>query len=81
MPVIPAPVVSKPGTFTTEAELKTDELMDLGDSLGEVLKAAVPNTLKLTVRIELAGEPKASEARLKAINAILAKVKKGLELK
>jgi hypothetical protein len=30
----------------------------------------VPNTLKLNVRIELGGEPKASEAKLKAINAI-----------
>ncbi len=81
VPVTPPPVVTKPGTFTAEAELKTDELMDLGDSLGEVLKTAVPNTLKLNVRIELGGEPKASEAKLKAINAILAKVKKGLELR
>jgi len=81
VPVTPPPVVTKPGTFTAEGELKTDELMDLGDSLGEVLKTAVPNTLKLSVRIELGGEPKASEAKLKAINAILAKVKKGLELK
>ena len=81
VPVMPPPVVTKPGTFTAEAELKTDELMDLSDSLGEVLKAAVPNTLKLSVRIELGGEPKASEAKLKAINAILAKVKKGLELR
>jgi hypothetical protein len=81
VPATPAPVVAKPGTFAAEAEVKTDELMDLGDSLGEVLKAAVPNTLKLSVRIELGGEPKASEAKVKAINAILAKVKKGLELK
>ena len=81
VPVTPPPVVTKPGTFTAEAELKTDELMDLGDSLGEVLKTAVPNTLKLSVWIELGGEPKASEAKLKAINTILAKVKKGLELK
>ena len=81
VPPTPLPVVTKPGTFTAEAEVKTDELMDLGDSLGEVLKAAVPNTLKLSVRIELGGEPKASESKVKAINAILAKVKKGLELK
>ncbi len=81
VPATPRLVMPKPGIFTAEAELKTDELMDLGDSLGEVLKAAVPNTLKLNVRIELGGEPKASEARVKAINAILAKVKKGLELK
>ena len=81
VPPTPLPVVTKPGTFTAEAEVKTDELMDLGDSLGEVLKAAVPNTLKLNVRIELSGEPKATEAKVKAINAILAKVKKGLELK
>lgn len=81
VPPTPPPVVMKPGTFASEAELKTDELMNLGDCLGEVLKAAVPNTLKLSVRIELGGEPKASEAKLKAVNAILAKVKKGLELK
>ena len=81
VPSTPTPVVTKPGTFTAEGEVQSQELMDLADSLGEVLKAAVPNTLKLNVRIELGGEPKASEAKVKAINAILAKVKKGLELK
>ncbi len=81
VPVTPPPVVTKPGTFTAEGEVQSRELMDLADSLGEVLKAAVPNTLKLNVRIELGGHPRASEAKLKAINAILAKVKKGLELK
>jgi hypothetical protein len=50
-------------------------------ALGEVLKAAVPNVVRLHVRIELGGEPKAGEAELKAMNAILGKVKKGLELK
>jgi len=77
----PLPPPPKPGTFMGEAELQSQELMDLADSLGEVLKASVPNTLKLNLRIELGGEPKASEAKLKAINTILTKVKKGLELK
>lgn len=77
----PLPPPPKPGTFIGETELQSQELMDLADSLGEVLKASVPNTLKLNVRIELSGEPRANEAKLKAINAILAKVKKGLELK
>lgn len=81
VPVTPPPVVTKPGTFTAEADMQSQELMDLADSLGEVLKAAVPNTLKLNVRIELGGEPKPSEAKLKAINAILVKVTKSLELK
>lgn len=81
VPATPPPVVTKPGTFTAEGEVQSQELMDLADSLGEVLKAAVPNTLKLNVRIELGGEPKASEAKVKAINTILAKVKRGLELK
>jgi len=80
-PVTPTPVVITPGTFTAETEVQSQELMDLADSLGEVLKAAVPNTLKLNVRIELGGEPKPSDAKLQAINAILAKVKKGMELK
>ncbi len=81
VPVTPPPVVSKPGIFTAEGEIQSQEFMDLADSLGEVLKAAVPNTLRLNVRIELGGEPKASESKVKAINALLAKVKKGLELK
>jgi hypothetical protein len=81
VPATPPPMVTKPGTFTAEGEVQSQELMDLADSLGEVLKAAVPNTLKLYVRIELRGEPKASEPKVKAINAILAKVKKGLELR
>jgi hypothetical protein len=45
--------------------------MDLGDSMGEVLKTAVPNTLKLSARIELGGDPRASEAKVKAINTVL----------
>ena len=81
VPATTPPVVPKPGTFTAEAELKADELMDLADSLGEVLKTAVPNTLKLSVRIELRGEPKASEAKVKAINAVLSQVAPGLALK
>ncbi|NLH73611.1 MAG: ATP-binding protein [Verrucomicrobia bacterium] len=81
VPVTPPPSVNRPGTFTLEDEMEPQELMDLADSLGQLLKAAVPNTLKLRVRIELSGEPKAGEAKLKAINAILAKVKKGLELR
>ncbi|MGC8990162.1 MAG: hypothetical protein ACP5MD_08580, partial [Verrucomicrobiia bacterium] len=75
------PFMTKPGTFTLEEEMEPQEFMDLGDSLGQLLKAAVPNTLKLRVRIELGGEPKPSEAKLKAMNALLAKVKKGLELR
>ncbi|NMD22053.1 MAG: ATP-binding protein, partial [Verrucomicrobia bacterium] len=45
VPSTPTPVVTKPGTFTAEGEVQSQELMDLADSLGEVLKAAVPNTL------------------------------------
>jgi hypothetical protein len=81
VPMPPPPPPPKPGTFTAESELQSQELMDLADLLGEALKASVPNTLKLSVRLELGGEPKATEAKVKAINAILAKVKKGLELK
>ncbi len=81
VPMPPPPPPPKPGTFTAQSDLQSQELQELAEHIGEVLKAAVPNTLKLSVRIELGGEPKASEARLKAINAIMAKVKKGLELK
>ena len=81
VPVVQPPIVTRPGTFNAETELHPQQLMDLADSLGEVLKAAVPNKVKLNVRIELGGEPKANEAKVKAINAILAKVNKGLELR
>lgn len=81
VPVTPPPVVPKPGTFTAESEVQSQELQELAEVVGEVLKAAVPSTVKFNVRIELGGEPKPSEAKVKAINAILAKVKKGLELK
>jgi len=77
----PPPPPPKPGTFTAESALQSQELQELAEVVGDVLKAAVPNTLKLNVRIELGGEPKAGEAKVKAINAMLAKVKKGLELK
>jgi hypothetical protein len=68
----PPPPPRKPGTFTAESELQAQEFMDLGDSMGEVLKTAVPNTLKLSARIELGGDPRASEAKVKAINTVLA---------
>ena len=54
--------------------------MDLADGLGEILKATVPNQLKFKIRIELTGEPPPSESKLKAINALLAKVSKVLRL-
>lgn len=81
LPPVPPPVVPKPGTYMAEAELQSQELMDLADSLGEVLKAAVPNTLKFSLRIELAGDPKPTDAKLKAINSLLTKSNKKLELK
>lgn len=83
VPVLQPPplAVPKPGTLTAESELQSTELMDLAESLGEILKAAVPNQLKLRVRVELTGEPRPSEAKAKAINAILNKVAPGLELK
>jgi hypothetical protein len=81
VPVLPPPAVPKPGTLTSESELQSQQLMDLADSIGDVLKAAVPNTLKLHVRLELTGEPKPNETKLKTINAILNKVASGLELK
>jgi hypothetical protein len=81
VPPQPPPVVPKLGTFTSEAELQSQQLMDLADCIGDVLKAAVPNTLKFHVRLELTGEPKPNEAKLKTINTILNKVASGLELK
>ncbi len=80
VPMPPTPPPPKPGTSVVEADLQTQELMDLADSLGEILKAAVPNQIKFRLRIELGGEPKPTEAKLKAINALLTRVSKNLGL-
>jgi hypothetical protein len=71
-PQPPPPVTPKPGTFTADSELQWKELMDLADSLGEILWQC-RTKLKLRVRVKLKGEPRPSEAKAKAINAILNK--------
>src|SRR5205823_960861 len=42
VPVSPPPVVPKPGTFTAEGELQSQELQELAEVVGDMLKAAVP---------------------------------------
>ena len=61
-----------------EARLKTHELQDLADALGELGKATAGYDLQVAVRIELGGNP--PEEVVVRANAILQEIAKGLTL-
>lgn len=53
----PKPIPPKPGIWVREAELTPAELQDLADEIGEVGKVTAGYPLKITVRVEIGGEP------------------------
>ncbi|MBN1889264.1 MAG: hypothetical protein JW850_14820, partial [Thermoflexales bacterium] len=70
---------SKPGVRLGEAELKTNELQDLGDAMEELGKAAAGYDLRLHVRVELSGDP--PEAVVDKVNEVLGEVSEALRVK
>ena len=65
---------------SAEAVLEADRIQDLADQMPELLKAAIGNDLKFTVRIEVGGESAPAPATLEKINELLADVSEELRL-
>ena len=65
---------------SAEAVLEADRIQDLADQMPELLKAAVGNDLKFTVRIEVGGESAPSPEAVAKINDLLAEVSENLRL-
>ena len=65
---------------SAEAVLEADRIQDLADQMPELLKAAVGNDLKFTVRIEVGGESAPSPEAVAKINDLLAEVSEELRL-
>ena len=74
----PAPGVY--GAKVAEAELETNEIQDLADQVGEIKKAAAGQRLRFRVAVELGEAGATPQGILDAVNALLAKVKKGWKL-
>jgi hypothetical protein len=72
----------KPDIFVAEAELRPNEIQDLGDQLVEIRKAAGAGELIFRLRIQLDGRGKPPDAETVAkLNELLARVSKGLSFK
>ena len=63
-----------------EAVLEADRVQDLADQVPELLKAAVGNELRFTVRIEVGGTTAPSPEAVEKINDLLAEVSEDLRL-
>ena len=69
-----------PGTVAAEAVLEANGIQDLADQIPAIAMAAVGNSLRFNLRIELGGETPPDPDAVAAINAILAKVSDDLHL-
>jgi hypothetical protein len=80
-PVItPPPDKPQPsGVRLATAYLKTNEIQDLADRIGEIGTAAVGHDLKIQVRLELGGKAVVPKNVLSTINGILEKVSEDLK--
>jgi hypothetical protein len=72
----------KPDSLVAEAELRPNEIQDLGDQVLELRKAAGQSELRFRLRVELDGHGQSPEAETVArLNELLAKVSKSLSFK
>jgi hypothetical protein len=62
-----------------EADLRPNEIQDLGDAMGDLLQAADGHELQFHLRVTLAGKP--PEAVVHSTSAVLRAVKEGFEFK
>jgi hypothetical protein len=80
-PLPPPPPPPQPGVRVGEAELRPNELQDMAEVVGDLRAASVGLNLKLSMRIELSGDPPPSDATVAKINEVLSKVSKTLVLR
>jgi len=79
-PPPPPPPPTKPGSRTAEAEMKPNEIQDLADKMGELLKARGGCELAFRLRVELSGKEPPPDAVVEAINSVLRDVSKEMKL-
>jgi hypothetical protein len=80
VPIPKPPDAAKPGTRVAQADLKHNQVQDLADVMGDLLKAKANYDLRFHVRIEIAGKLPPPDATVDAINKVLAKVSKDMRV-
>ena len=78
-PVPPTPPVA-PGTLVARAQLRPDEIQNLSECMGDLIKATAGLDLKFDVRIELSGVGEIADETVHKVNDLLANVADGLQL-
>ncbi len=68
------------GAKVATAELETNEVQDLADSVAEIKKAAAGQQLRFKVSVELGDNASVPQGVLDQVNALLAKIKAGWKL-
>ena len=68
------------GCLVAEAELRPNEIQDLADQIGEVVKAAAGLELRVRVRVELGGAERPSPQALEKVNEILRAIRDEFQL-
>ena len=69
-----------PGLLTAEAMLEANGIQDLADQIPEITKAAIGNTLRFSVRVELEGTSPPDAEAVDRINQLLSEVSDDLRL-
>jgi hypothetical protein len=68
------------GTLTAEATLEAHGIQDLADQIPGITTAAIGNTVRFTVRVELSGDNPPRPEVVDAINSLLSEVSEELRL-
>ncbi|HAM55581.1 MAG TPA: hypothetical protein DCQ64_09300 [Candidatus Rokubacteria bacterium] len=76
----PTPLSPK-GVLVAESEVRPNEIQDLADQMGELVKLAIGLELKFALRVELGGAARPSTELLAKINEILRAIRSDLELR
>lgn len=75
-----APPQQKPGTLVAQADLRSDQIQDLADQIGELTKAAAGLDLTFFLRIQLADKDLISPETKEKINKLLCAISDDLKL-
>jgi len=73
-------VTEAPGMLVADAPLQVEEIQDLYDQLGDLVKAAVGLNLQFRLRIELGPASRVSDETVDRVNALLSEVSEKLRL-
>lgn len=78
-PAPPTPPVP-PGMVVAESNLRPDEIQNLAEVMGDMLKATAGLELKFKLRIELSGDSEVPDETISKVNEVLKNVADGLQL-